>query len=464
METNYKKPDKQQVSDQIFLSDTVQNVHLNGVDVSEANDGQKESEKESERLKTKAKVFIRVGDSYYKHVLQPGKNDGEFFKHLLKVSKTTITDDHSPKIIKHIYKYDDFVLRASHTNYQQNIGTFYNKYHQITHQPKQGTFPVISSLIKHLFGEPYTEFAFDYLALLYHKPTQPLPIILLESEAKNTGKSTFGNLIYWIFQDNVVKAGNNDLQSDFNSVWVERLVVVVDETQLDKSSVTQMLKRYSTETGKVVINEKNKSQREIDFIGKFIFCSNQEGRALFIERNDPRWAVFKVPTLAESGLEDNPQIEQTIKAEIPAFLYFLLHRQLKYPQKSRMYFAPKVYHTDQLEVYYRRAFTRTAKAIQQLVVDTHDHCPNQTEICFSIANIIEEIKGEGFKTDRQSVKDALEKELGLAPNSKGRYDYYSRTQMDKAVNLVIANDQNNKFYRFDLDIIQTWKNTISDFF
>ena len=280
------------------------------------NDTDAESEAKKEKLKAAAKKYIRVGDNYYKIVYRPDK-EGKPYKDYLKLNKGTIIDDYTQGIIKYIAKYDDFCMVASHTDYQQVIRGFFNEYSELTHKPKEGKCDTILGIIQHVFGENYFEFALDYLQLLYTDPYQRLPILLLESQQKNTGKSTFANVVYKMFQDNAIKIGNNDLQSDFNSVWVKRLAIIVDETSLEKKGITQMLKRFSTETGKVTVNEKNKAQSEVDFFGKFIFVSNEEGKALFIERDDTRWAVFKVPTFAEKGINDDPLIDEKIDSEIP---------------------------------------------------------------------------------------------------------------------------------------------------
>jgi hypothetical protein len=190
----------------------------------------------------------------------------------------------------------------------------------------------------------------------------------------------------------------------------------VDETSLEKQGVTQMLKRLSTETGKVTSNEKNKAQREVDFIGKFIFLSNDEGKALQIERGDPRWAVFKAPTFAEKGYKDDPQISQKIQHEIPAFLYFLMNRT----------FDPEVYRTSQLMLYYENSITLVAQAIKQLVKDTFMMFPDETELRFSITNIMDELKGNVRNLDRKKVRQALEKEL-----KKNEYTYLSLASAER---------------------------------
>ena len=377
------------------------------------------------KLKQIALKYIRIRDDYYKSVMRPDKS-GKLNKDLLKLSKTTITDDFTKAILKHINKFDDFTLVASHINYQQSINGFYNQYHEVTHIPKEGDYEHIFHIIKHIFGESHFDFILDYLQILYTNPNQCLPILLIESSEKNTGKTTLSNLFYWIFQYNAIKLGNSDLQSDFGGFWLQRLLIIVDETSLEKQGVTQMLKRLSTETGKVTSNEKNKAQREVDFIGKFIFLSNDEGKALQIERGDPRWAVFKAQTFAEKGYKDDPKISEKIQQEIPAFLHFLMNRMLVHPLESRMYFAPEVYCTSQLMLYYENSISLVAQAIKQLVKDTFAMFPDETELQFSITNIMDELKGNIRFLEKEKVRKALDIELKIKQSEKkGRYEYLS---------------------------------------
>lgn len=64
-------------------------------------------------------------------------------------------------------------------------------------------------MIEHIFGEQY-ELGMDYLQLLYLQPVQKLPILLLVSEERNTGKSTFLNFLKALFQNNVTFNTNED--------------------------------------------------------------------------------------------------------------------------------------------------------------------------------------------------------------------------------------------------------------
>lgn len=86
-----------------------------------------------------------------------------------------------------------------HVGYKPVVGKFLNLYEPISHVPRQGDFLCIRSLVGHIFGEQY-ELGMDYLQLLYLCPVQKLPILLLVSEERNTGKSTFQNFLKAVLQ------------------------------------------------------------------------------------------------------------------------------------------------------------------------------------------------------------------------------------------------------------------------
>ena len=107
------------------------------------------------------------------------------------------------------------------------------------------SYPHIQSLVRHIFGEQY-ELGMDYLQLLYLHPIQKLPILLLVSEERNTGKSTFLNFLKALFQNNVTFNTNEDFRSQFNSDWAGKLLIVVDEVLLSRREDSERLKNLST--------------------------------------------------------------------------------------------------------------------------------------------------------------------------------------------------------------------------
>lgn len=73
-----------------------------------------------------------------------------------------------------------------------------------------------------------------------------MPILLLVSEERDTGKSTFLNFLKAAFQNNVTFNTNEDFRSQFNSDWTGKLLIMVDEVLLNRREDSERLKNLST--------------------------------------------------------------------------------------------------------------------------------------------------------------------------------------------------------------------------
>ena len=278
--------------------------------------------------------FVRVGTTLYKIVNQPRLNGG-YVKKRIVWNNETLRQDYGKDYLANVPKYDGFCTVPDHVNYRQVIDNFLNLYEPIGHQPKEGDFSHIQALLHHIFGEQY-ELGVDYLQLLYLHPIQKLPILLLVSEERNTGKSTFLNFLKAMFRNNVTFNTNEDFRSQFNSDWAGKLIIVVDEVLLNRREDSERLKNLST-TLSYKVEAKGKDRDEIAFFAKFVLCSNNERLPVIIDPGETRYWVRKIHHLEN----DDTHFLQKLIEEIPAFLYFLQHRTLTTQNVSRMWFSPK---------------------------------------------------------------------------------------------------------------------------
>ena len=306
--------------------------------------------------------FIRVGTTLYKLVNQPRLN-GSYVKKRIVWNNETLRQDYGKHYLATVPKYDGFCTVPDHVNYRPIVDKFLNLYEPIDHKPMEGDFPSIRSLVKHIFGEQY-ELGMDYLQLLYLQPIQKLPILLLVSEERNTGKSTFLNFLKALFQNNVTFNTNEDFRSQFNSDWSGKLLIVVDEVLLSRREDSERLKNLST-TLSYKVEAKGKDRDEIAFFAKFVLCSNNEYLPVIIDAGETRYWVRKIDRLQS----DDTDFLQKLKAEIPAFLYHLQHRQLSTEKESRMWFAPSLLHTEALRKLIRSNRNRLEIEMCELILD-----------------------------------------------------------------------------------------------
>ena len=356
-------------------------------------------------------VFIRVGTTLYKVVDQPTINGGKVRKRI-PWNMETLRQDYGKEFIKYVHKYDGFCTVPEHVNHRTVIDGFLNLYEPIGHKPMQGDFPNIKKLVSHIFGEQY-ELGMDYLQLLYLRPVQKLPILLLVSEERNTGKTTFLNFLKALFQDNVTFNTNEDFRSQFNSDWAGKLLIVVDEVLLNRREDSERLKNLST-TLSYKVEAKGKDRDEIAFFAKFVLCSNNEYLPVIIDAGETRYWVRKIDRLQS----DDTDFLQKLKAEIPAFLHFLQHRQLSTEKESRMWFAPSLLRTEALQKIIRSNRNRLEIEMQELILDIMDSVGTDT-FSFCYNDLLLLLVHSQVKVEKHQVRKVLQEcwKLTPAPNT-----------------------------------------------
>ncbi len=351
--------------------------------------------------------FIRVGTTLYKIVEQPKLNGG-YVRKRIAWNNETLRQDYGKDYIGSVPKYDGFCTVPEHLNYRPIVGKFLNLYEPIDHVPRQGDFPSVRSLVQHIFGEQY-ELGMDYLQLLYLQPIQKLPILLLVSEERNTGKSTFLNFLKLLFQNNVTFNTNEDFRSQFNSDWAGKLLIVVDEVLLNRREDSERLKNLST-TLSYKVEAKGKDRDEIAFFAKFVLCSNNEYLPVIIDAGETRYWVRKIDRLQS----DDTDFLQKLKAEIPAFLHSLQHRQLSTEKESRMWFAPSLLHTEALRKIIRSNRNRLEIEMHELILDIMESTGTDT-FSFCYNDILLLLAQSQIKAERHQVRKVLQECWKLTP-------------------------------------------------
>ena len=355
--------------------------------------------------------FIRVGTTLYKLVNQPRLNGG-YVKKRIVWNNETLRQDYGKHFLATVPKYDGFCTVPDHVNYRPVVDKFRNLYEPINYKPMEGDFPSIRSLVEHIFGEQY-ELGMDYLQLLYLQPIQKLPILLLVSEERNTGKSTFLNFLKALFQNNVTFNTNEDFRSQFNSDWAGKLLIVVDEVLLSRREDSERLKNLST-TLSYKVEAKGKDRDEIAFFAKFVLCSNNEYLPVIIDAGETRYWVRKIDRLQT----DDTDFLQKLKAEIPAFLYHLQHRQLSTEKESRMWFATSQLHTEALQKIIRSNRNRLEIEMCELILDIMASMGIDT-FSFCCNDILTLLANTYVKAEKHQVRKVLQECWKLIPAPNG---------------------------------------------
>ena len=363
--------------------------------------------------------YLRVGTTIYKRVRQP-LSSGRSIETLIPWNIETLRQDYGKDYIAQIPKYDGFCTIPSHTAYRREIDGFLNRYEPISTVPAEGEFPHIRDFLVHIFGEQQ-ELGYDYLQLLYLRPLQRLPILLLVSGERNTGKTTFLNFLKLIFEANMTFNTNEDFRSQFNDDWTGKLLVCVDEVLLNRREDSERIKNLSTARS-YKAEAKGRDRREVEFFGKFVLCSNNERNPVLIEAGETRYWVRRVPPLTQ----DNQNLLADMRRELPGFLFFLLHRELSTKEESRMWFAPRLLATEALRriILYNRGKTEAEMlSIAREIMEAE----NLAEYRFDVSDMVNMLEVRGIRSDHPTVRRILAESWGLSPAPPTYYQRYTVT-------------------------------------
>jgi hypothetical protein len=276
--------------------------------------------------------YIRVGVDYFK-IIEKEDRYGIVRNELKKWKKEEITLDHDRKILYEIPKYDDFILKPDNKNYNREEGSFFNLYAPFTHRPKKGKWYWTEVLLRHIFGEQY-EVGIQYLQCLYLHPTQALPVLILVSKERQTGKSTFIDWLMTLFGANMVIITPSDLSREFNGSYSRANIIAIEETLIEKNQIVEKIKALSTQK-MINANLKNVNDFQIPFYGKIIMASNNERKFMKIDQDEIRFFVRKICTPPI----ENHNILNDMVSEIPAFIDHLESLPPVDRTKSRMVFT-----------------------------------------------------------------------------------------------------------------------------
>ena len=322
--------------------------------------------------------YIRVGVKYYKII---SKTDRYNIKRdeLKLWEKTIINDDLGRSFLYDIPKFNDFTIVPDNKTYERVIGKNYNLYAPFPHIPASKKdydsdlgWVWIRTLLQHIFGEQY-ELGLKYMKILYEKPKQALPILVLISTERETGKTTFVDFLSIMFGDNLVVINPQDISNSFNGSYTDKNIIAIEESKFESTQATEKLKNLSTQK-KILVNTKFVQQYSLPFYGKLIITSNDENKFSKVDTPEIRYWVRKIPSLKG---KHNHNILDDMVSEIPNFLTYLSELPKVDTSKSRMVFTAQELNTKALDNVKKESLPSLHKEILYLL---DDHASNNTTI------------------------------------------------------------------------------------
>lgn len=390
-----------------------------------------------------AAKFMRIGPDWVK-VIQKANKYGELEEEIVPWKKGEIISDYKkfPDFMEQIMRYDDFTIEpAFNGEYKRVHHGCYNLCNPLIWTPAAG--PIVSSIafLKHIFqgtgrvdlnetgcllkedltlGDPFAV-ALDWLSLLVQKPKHMVPVPILVSKENGTGKSTFLKWLQTIFGSNMCILGNEHFKMRFNSHYITRFIIAIDEgfLEVDKKSEKERLKQLVT-SDSAYLEYKGMNVRKINFFGKVIICSNDADRVMKIDEGESRWFVVKVPVVPE-GRKD-PDLEIKLKNEAAAFLHYLSTRQIFHPRKDRLWFLPEWFITEQFKLIVSETKNRIDRLFEDWIKDQFLlYGSNSLEYPLKyITEQLNDVKVSKYKIDGLEIKAYL-KSRGMVPADKVRW-------------------------------------------
>jgi hypothetical protein len=359
--------------------------------------------------------YIRIGVDYFKKI-QKKDRFGIIGIDLKKWKKEEIKDDHGKGYLTRVPKFDNFCIEPDNFNYQPVIENCYNLYHAFRHKESKGEIKWSRILMEHIFGDQ-VELGFRYLQCLYLHPDRMLPILVLVSRERQTGKTTFLNWLNMIFGDNCVMINPSDLTSDFNSSYATANVIEIEETLIEKSITVEKLKALAT--GKFVsVNEKFISNYKLPFFGKIILASNNEDKFAKVDEEEIRFFVRKVG----KPIYKNHDVENNLRDEIPAFLSYLSSLPAVDFSVGRVPFTVEELKNETLTAVKKESKTGLYKDMFERFVDQFSNGSKNDESIFVVPV---DIKDRWYKNshniDIHYIRTVLKNEFNLKPGFAIRY-------------------------------------------
>lgn len=359
--------------------------------------------------------YIRIGIDYYRIIAKRDRY-GMMQTILKNWRKDEIKQDHSKQMIIDMPKFNDFIIVPDNKNFQQVIEGCYNLYNPFSPIPysknvTEKDIPTSMTLMRHVFGEQL-QYGLNYMKILYENPKQILPILTLESKERETGKTTFLNWLQMIFGENTVMISPDELGANFNSMYANKNIIMIDETVVEKTSTLEKLKSITTAKS-ITVRAKFIQEYSVPFFGKVILCTNKVKDFMRIDDEEIRFWVRKVSVIKEK----NTRIEDDLFNEIPKFLRYLEQLPSIDFSKSRMVFTKEEIYTDELRVVKEESKSGLLKDLEIFIEDFFDK-HDVDYFCATPKDIKEFWFRNDSKVSMSYLRKVLTDEMGLKPNDK----------------------------------------------
>lgn len=363
--------------------------------------------------------YIRVNVKYHK-VIDKVDRYGIVRRELKLWDKQTITDDFGKDYLSSVNTYDDFVIVPDNKDYKEVVDNNYNLYSKFQHDTTiydiKDTDKIKWTLIllQHVFGEQY-ELGLKYIKVLYDHPEQILPILVLVSEKRQTGKTTFIDWINILFGNNSVVINPKDIGNDFNASYADKNIIAIEESKFDSTQTIEKIKNLSTQK-KIMVNTKFIQHYSLPFYGKIIITSNDENKFMIVDDPEIRYWVRKIGAIKF----ENHNVLNDLINEIPYFLFYLDSLDDVDLSRSRMVFTPEELVTDALSKVKSSSLPQLHKDLK-ILLDSFCEENDVKELYFSPIDIKDKFYKHNTRIDVSYIDDILKRSMKLEKQISIKY-------------------------------------------
>lgn len=356
---------------------------------------------EVKRLKhMHADRFIKIRDKFI-YVNRKTLRNGIRSTELTKYDKSELQYNYGASFLNEIERYDDVILeplrpdeykRTIHKTIDHQTYKYYNIYEPLSIVPAEeatpNDFPHILNYIKHITqgevslddkpirGQKFS-IMMDWLRIAYRYPKAKLPMVILVSKERGTGKSTLLALLQQIFGDNSTVTNMSDLLGKFNAHNGHKTMVCLEEVKMEGDKDVHMDRLKDMITGfSLYLEPKGLPKFQISNYARYVAVSNHEHNIMKIDEvTEDRFFVMKVPSL--EGKRD-PDFQDKMFKEIPQFLRYLLDSDITHSKKltngefkgeGRLWFSQETLKTEEFHKINQHSKTFLEKDITEYIKD-----------------------------------------------------------------------------------------------
>lgn len=307
----------------------------------------------------KASKYLMLGNDYF---------ENDYLHEAIK--KSTILDrEGTTKLLPYIDRFKGVNVYPSYPSVKNSVGNDFNLFRPWPYKAslKPGEFPTIEKILNHVFKQDI-DFGYDYFQLLITEPTQRLPIVVLSSVERGTGKSTIMELCEKMFGENYKSLNVASYLNKFNYYWRASRIAIIDEAVLNGKAVMNKIKSESTSTT-IITELKFGASRNLNNYLSLMLINNNPDSFAEVEKNEDRLVIFKLKPFDKGEMIIDIMKQKGINKEIENFLHFLENRKMYYPKKGRFYFDLSVYNNQNLRNLVRKSAPLSVERIIEMILD-----------------------------------------------------------------------------------------------